>query len=140
MSVKVSDPIRYALVAVALCDIGIGMILIGTLGLGHASYVFRDIIGWLMIAQAIPCALQGIYGRLHRVGEELLLVNIGFIAFAACQIAMTGNAPQPIATVGESILVVSAGLATTQLWSKLSGRRLGRQIRHAREAREGGRP
>lgn len=140
MTVKISDPIRNALIAVALCDIGIGLILIGTIGLGPTASLFRDVVGWLMIAQAIPNAIQAIFGRMHRAGEELLLVNVGFIAFAAIQIAVTGNAPVAIATAGEAVLVTSAGIATTLLWSKLSGRRLGRKIREARTAQEGDRP
>lgn len=135
MSVKINDATRIALTAVALCDIGIGLILVGTVGFGPISYVVRDLVGWLMIAQAIPNALQAIYGRLYRIGEELLVINVGFIAFAACQVMVTGNAPQPVATAGDVILIISAGIATTLLWAKLSGRRLGQQFRKAREAR-----
>lgn len=135
MSVKINDATRIALGAVTLCNIGIGLILLGTLGLGPISYVIRDIIGWLLIVHAVPVAIQAIYGRLHRWGEESLLINIGLIAFAAHQILVTGNAPQPIATVGDGVLVVSAGIATTLLWAQLSGRRLGRQYRQEREAR-----
>jgi hypothetical protein len=116
------------------------MILIGTLGLGPVSYVVRDVVGWLMVAQAIPNALQAITGRLHRAGEEMLLVNIGFMAFAAYQVLVTSNAPQFVATAGTVLLITSAAIATTLLWGKLSGRRLGVQIRKARESQGGEHP
>lgn len=135
MIVKISDATRIALAAVALCDIGIGLILIGTIGLGPISSVFRDVIGWIMVVTAVPVALQAIYGRLHRWGEEALVINVGLIAFAAFQILVTDNAPQMIATVGQGVLVVSAGIATMLLWAQMSGRRIGKQHRQDRENR-----
>ena len=136
----ISEPVRWALAALTLANIGIGLILIGTVGLGPVSTLLRDIVGWVMIAQAIPWALQAWYGKLHRAGEELLAANAGFLAFAAYQIAVTGNAPQPVATWGEGILVVTTCGACIILWGYLTGGRLGAQFRQAREARRKGRP
>lgn len=133
MTVKIGDSLRTALVSLALANIGIGLILIGTVGLGPVSSVMRDVVGWCMIAQALPVAYQAWKGVLHRAGEELILVNIGFMAFASYQILITGNAPQPVATVGDGVLVVSATAATTVLWARVSGRRLGHEYRRAKQ-------
>lgn len=132
-SVRMHPYSRYALVAVALCDVGVGMILIGTLGLGEAASAVRDVVGWIMIAHAIPAAVQAIVGRLNRFGEEGLLINIGLLAFAAYQIVATGNAPRTVATLGEAVLIVSAAAATTLLWAQLSGYRLRRNPEKLRQ-------
>ena len=132
---KISEPIRWALAALALANIGIGLVLIGTVGHGPVATLFRDIVGWMMIFQAIPGALQAWFGKLHRTGEEMLVANAGLIAFATWQIAATGNAPDPVATWGEGILVVTTGIGCILLWGRLTGRRLGEEFRQEREAR-----
>src|SRR5690606_38153492 len=115
MAVRIGDSTRTALVSLAQADVGIGMLLIGTVGLGDIGSILRDIVGWAMIIQAVPNALQAWFGALHRAGEEMLLVNVGFMAFAAYQILATNNAPQTVATIGDAVLIISAGVATAVL-------------------------
>lgn len=130
---------RYALAAVALCDVGVGMILIGTVGLGSTTATVRDVVGWILIAHALPAMIQAIVGRLHRFGEEGLLINIGLLVFAVYQILAADNAAQTVATIGQATLVLSAAVASTLLWAQLSARRLARQpekLRTPRRARQ----
>jgi hypothetical protein len=129
MAVRIGDSTRTALVSLALADVGIGLLLIGTVGLGDIGSILRDIVGWAMIIQAVPNALQAWFGALHRAGEEMLLVNVGFMAFAAYQILATNNAPQTVATIGDAVLIISAGVATAVLWSRLARKRTGHRPR-----------
>lgn len=132
MSAKTSETTRYGLVAVVGADIGIAMILIGTLGLGPASTLFRDIVGWILIAHAAAAALQAIRGRVHRVGVQLLGSNAAFVGFAAYQILATSSAQRPAVTAGLTALVLAADIALVLFWACLSGRQLDRQLSKAR--------
>lgn len=137
---KIGEPIRWALAALALANIGIGLILIGTLGLGPVAYGLRYIVGGILIALAIIGGLQAWYGKLHRLGEEILVANAGFLTFAVFQIVVTNNAPQPVAAWGQGVMGLATAAGCIVLWGHLTGRRLGEEFRQARETRRKGRP
>lgn len=137
---KIGEPIRWALAALALANIGIGLILIGIIGLGPVAYVLRDVVGGILIGLAVIAGLQAWYGKLYRIGEELLIANAGLLTFAVYQIVATSNAPQVVGAWGQSVMAVATAVGCVLLWGHLTGRRLGQEFRQAREARRKGRP
>lgn len=125
------DADRWALAALAAANVGIGLLLVGTDGLGPVSTALRDVVGYLLVAQALFLAVQGSQGRLYRLGEELLLVNVGFLGYAAYQVLITGQERPVLATIGDAILILSTWVALILFWAHLSGRRIGRDRRNA---------
>lgn len=136
---RITEPVRWALAALTLANIGIGLILIGVPGIGPVTNVTRDISGWVLIALAIPAALQCGYGLSHRRQEDVLIVNSAFLGIAAYNILTATTTSQLVATAGTFIVAVSACIGCILLWGHVSGRRLGEEYRKMRESARRGR-
>lgn len=132
MSTKLDDGDRWAMSSLAAANVSVGLIMVGTNALGPISTVLRDVVGYLLVAGAVFLAVQATQGRLYRIGEEALLINVGFLAFAAYQILITGHDRPLLVTIGHAILVATTTIALILYWGHLSGRRLGRARREAR--------
>ena len=102
---------RVSVGALAAGDLGVGLYLIGAQNTGTWVHALAGVVALLL---ALPAATAAITGRLPRLADEGVLVNVGVFVFMTLEVVfLPGDALQ---RVGLSVLLAAATAATVALW------------------------
>lgn len=118
---------RVSIGALALADVGVGLLLIAA---GQAAdTLVHVVVGLVALLLALPAAATALTGRLPRLADEGVLVNVGALVFITVDIAFTPAGA--LERVGLVVLLAAATAAVAGLYVRLFGvLRLPRVGRH----------
>jgi hypothetical protein len=105
---------RFAISALALADVGVGLYLVGV----REPTLIHTFVGVLALLLAMPAAGAAATGHLVAYSDEGVLLNTGVLAFAALEVGFVWDAPA-LQVVGMVVLLAASTAATIALYYRM---------------------
>lgn len=115
---RITPTDRLAISALALADVGVGILLV-SIGVLPGIPVVHVVVGVVALLLALPALATSATGRLPALADEGVLVNVGVLVFTVWEVMILPGAIGQ--RVGLALLLIAATAATVGLYLRLFG-------------------